>query len=1689
VEEPPGPAVPDLSLFSLFPTVEEQIENIAQAQSEDRQTAQQQLSIPAEATVPEADIGRALTSGGNNAHSIERIVAFFQKSPTGSAAASFMEKEFGEGGKGVKIAGQDYAIWFDQRGFRIAPGRSAFGPGSTLVTWVNAAVMVRKLLRDGMFATQDKIDAAPDNEVRELAEKLWYLRQDFSDSAKERNLLPTVSEHFFGKGFPDDTKEIAELLKDPTSCQQIVRELGKFLEGYKRDQDLLRFKRLHQPQELFAGVAGLFSNNEPFQAAEGFAAVRASFITEDEITRLLARGPNISESKLQIYSYIVQGHNAKECADFLKRSYGDGGHSHIGYDEWHDSKGIRLTRSDDFSGKYDTVSMNWNQVQKRIRALIDGGQYLNEQEKAHLPAYDKLALARKIYAFNYYKPDPNRTYPHDWDPDAAKRDILPLLDDPEQVEKIFNQMLSDFVPLSPDTPHYTQMQFAIRDVGMYQRGESPLFTPLPESALEEERQVLRREKEGKRAASEPQRTTSGAQRTTSEAPPAPGDRLAAAARALVKKRPAVVQETQDGQFSLFSSGQTAEPQEQREITDEDLDHFLIDDLGDPERKQRIYALFAEGRSDEAIVHSLEQEYSRSRHGNLEGGFCTLADGSRGYAYFTKELRISPRPEGKMRHVSFEEMAAHIRRLIQENRYLPPEKLAQYQKGHEASEPETFKRDEYTLIKEANPDSIVLYQVNDRFELYGEDAKAAVAALELKPTALVPDTSRVERCDVSVDGWEPYVEKLRETRSVTLASIDAQTGERRVSTMQPLTVREIYERYVPTVKGMVLADKAYQNACVNSDRENAYLEGNEAVKRAVLAMTVPAFTKQYYDNARFSRRLHQEVLNETYPLLSLSQQEKAEEVTQADVTVAPVSEETTVAAEEAPLLARLLRSNGIDAAQFVHDSGDVTFSFDASDRDAVENLIATLRAELAKAVEATYPSNESQKPGRTKVELNYRNFAKLFPEVASGEYRYLRMEADEAGAGMMPLHLEWIDTDVIAVSHTYTMNGDLMRDPEMTFRVDQEKGTLEPLTFRQDGSIQLYQEVYPEPGRWIPKLRRDLNTFAQQWLNNISQQNYHKREATVVRDGEDVRLTFDQDGRAGEPEPPVPPAGSLSPEQPEAGVETPPAPERVPEPTGAGVPEQAEKADTAAAEPDLTPNVDEYLNLKAQHPDKLIGVQVGGYMLFYGKDAEAAAPAMGTNLLTRDISGLGTTAVTGSNTAWQATLKKLLEHGQSVVLARPDPERGPDAPYEIIKERSAADYIPLGMELTIGGRRMKIDSVAFDSGTVSLRDMDLKGWFPVFRVEPISFVRQFVEEVQRSEERIAAEMADQLRRDEAAAEAPEPAEPALPKGISNEIPVGMVLTIDGHRMKIDSVDKAGNDVMLLDLDTKGGPPMFIVRPAPYVRRLMAEAQTADTPSEPELPDGDADLETAKQLIRDFCAVEYQIEEVDFSNPEHIGLAYTTTEDEQHEIQVEVDLLHFSVSQLVDDVCVEKRSYDSLRDLIDSELTDLDFDELVRLEYDIPPELEQPERAEPIEQVELDGGKIIPPRTPVTTEVVGRYDAGSFDIVVEKMHFGPEKHNFHITDDNLGVGGEKTKYQYNVTAIRTLKQIEGSGRLATPEEQEILSRYVGWGGIAKAFDPDDPKWAKEYAELKELLTPTEYESARSTVLNAHYARFVP
>ena len=104
--------------------------------------------------------------------------------------------------------------------------------------------------------------------------------------------------------------------------------------------------------------------------------------------------------------------------------------------------------------------------------------------------------------------------------------------------------------------------------------------------------------------------------------------------------------------------------------------------------------------------------------------------------------------------------------------------------------------------------------------------------------------------------------------------------------------------------------------------------------------------------------------------------------------------------------------------------------------------------------------------------------------------------------------------------------------------------------------------------------------------------------------------------------------------------------------------------------------------------------------------------------------------------------------------------------------------------------------------------------------------------------------------------------------------------------------------------------------------------------------------------------------------------------------------------------------------------------------------------------------------------------------QKIKADEKSQNFTITDDNLGEGGAKTKFKNNLLAIQTLKQIESEDRTATPEEQEILSKYVGWGGLAQAFDSENEQWSKEFAQLSDALTPKEYEDARKSVLDSFF-----
>ena len=265
-----------------------------------------------------------------------------------------------------------------------------------------------------------------------------------------------------------------------------------------------------------------------------------------------------------------------------------------------------------------------------------------------------------------------------------------------------------------------------------------------------------------------------------------------------------------------------------------------------------------------------------------------------------------------------------------------------------------------------------------------------------------------------------------------------------------------------------------------------------------------------------------------------------------------------------------------------------------------------------------------------------------------------------------------------------------------------------------------------------------------------------------------------------------------------------------------------------------------------------------------------------------------------------------------------------------------------------------------------------------------------------------------------------------------------------------------------------------------RYLTDKEKEHYTPPAPVSTKPDAGLSRAKNLLREFCQEEYD-SEPDFSNLSKIGIAYTHATDEDIPIQVNVDLVGYRVERYLGEVLIDQRQYESLEELTETELEALDFSELVSVTDEELEHYHSKADEQQLSDEELDE---LPISTVIDGEVQTFPNAAALDEARNTEPAPEPAGNFRITDDHLGEGGAKQKYARNIEAIRTLFKLEQGHRGATAEEQQVLSQYVGWGGLADAFDPGKDSWAKEYAELKGLLSEDEYAAARSSTLNAHY-----
>ena len=268
-------------------------------------------------------------------------------------------------------------------------------------------------------------------------------------------------------------------------------------------------------------------------------------------------------------------------------------------------------------------------------------------------------------------------------------------------------------------------------------------------------------------------------------------------------------------------------------------------------------------------------------------------------------------------MNWNKVASRISELIRMNHYFTPDEQALYDKAQAQDVVRNTAYDSYNAIKEAHPDDIVLFQVGDFFELYGEDAKQAAELLNMNLTTRnIPGAGRVEMCGVPSHNLEMYVEKLRDKYDVTIAEAPDFRGEYHIYTLRSVdheaeaainayeaefgadgtrvfrdpaaelppqsTVRELFDGYKLTVGNALSKDTAFVNACRNSDRQNAYLEGADAIRRIVTASDDLQLVRLYFDMPAFHNRLHQELLEELYPTLAATVAPSPYQITQEDI---------------------------------------------------------------------------------------------------------------------------------------------------------------------------------------------------------------------------------------------------------------------------------------------------------------------------------------------------------------------------------------------------------------------------------------------------------------------------------------------------------------------------------------------------------------------------------------------------------------------------------------------------------------------------------------------------------------------------------------------------------------------------------------------------------------------------------------
>ena len=389
--EPAQPPIPQAYQLSLFPTEEEQIAYIAEAES----YTPSAFSM----SIPQADIDHILRMEGNADYARMKIATEFSKGKGVEEIAAFLQSSF-HGGNGVVTESGRYSAWYAEDGIHIANGDAArYLTSAKVVSWQDAAERIGQLLEQGEYATNVELAEAPGHERTELAQSIWYLRQDLSEKARAQGYLSCLSD-MRGGGFPEETARLAEQLRDPAFREVLIDDFAQLRSDCREDRSLLRF-HYHKPDKIEQGLRELSLPRREYRTEMAEIPAVQRFITEDEIAATLTRGSNIEGSKGRIYAYFKEKHSPREQADFLKDEYGIGGRSHAvsgasHSGEDHSGKGISLKKQD-----CPDVQLKWSKVASRISELIRKDRFLTPEEKARFEQLQRQTAERST-AWNDY---------------------------------------------------------------------------------------------------------------------------------------------------------------------------------------------------------------------------------------------------------------------------------------------------------------------------------------------------------------------------------------------------------------------------------------------------------------------------------------------------------------------------------------------------------------------------------------------------------------------------------------------------------------------------------------------------------------------------------------------------------------------------------------------------------------------------------------------------------------------------------------------------------------------------------------------------------------------------------------------------------------------------------------------------------------------------------------------------------------------------------------------------------------------------------------------------------------------------------------------------------------------------------------------------------------------------------------